>query len=193
MLDATYGGSCPCPGLPIGNIVLLEGESGVGKTRLALLLSSNVCRSGGSVVYLTNREIPEYLGTLSDSRDFVCEKADTLWKMWRRAREAFNQGTTLLVLDALDDIKDGIEAQSFAFLALQQEAQQSKTCVVGVTRKPSKPWRFLPHRRFLLEAPETGGDSVGYTLIKDCLDVGQGHKGALKWSSLVGSNLRCLP
>lgn len=55
-------GVAPCPGFPRGRVSQIWGHEGSGKTSLALSTAAQVCREGGSVLYIDweNDIVPDY-------------------------------------------------------------------------------------------------------------------------------------
>lgn len=100
-------GVAPCPGWPRGRVSQIWGHEGSGKTTLALCAAAQVCRSGGSVLYIDweNDIVPDYAMSLgvpiTDEDRFELLQPDTLEDGIKYALVYAASGVDLIVFDSV--------------------------------------------------------------------------------------------
>lgn len=100
-------GVAPCPGWPRGRISNLYGNSGAGKTTLALTTAAKVCAAGGTVCYIDweNEVEPRYaaaLGVPIHNGDlFDLQQPETLEDGMKIMVQMAASGVDLIVVDSV--------------------------------------------------------------------------------------------
>lgn len=113
ILDYLIGGKpndfgvSPCQGFPKGRLVNIYGAESSGKTTIALMCAADVCRNGGTVVYVDwEHELDiayaKALGVpVLDSKKFMLVQPNTLEAGMKVLWTAANAGVELLVIDSI--------------------------------------------------------------------------------------------
>jgi recombination protein RecA len=97
----------PCPGWPRGRISNLYGNSGAGKTTVALTTAARVCEAGGTVCYIDweNEVDPRYAAALGvpihDPSKFDLEQPETLEDGMKIMVQMASEGVDLIVVDSV--------------------------------------------------------------------------------------------
>jgi recombination protein RecA len=97
----------PCPGLPRGRITNIYGNAGAGKTTIALQTASQVCKEGGTVLYIDweNEVEPKYAQALgvpvTDKDKFMLVQPDTLETGLKYMAVSAKEGVDLIVIDSV--------------------------------------------------------------------------------------------
>lgn len=97
----------PCPGWPRGRISNLYGNSGAGKTTLALTTAARVCEAGGTVCYIDweNEVDPRYASALGvpieDTDRFDLQQPETLEDGMKIMVQMAADGVDLIVVDSV--------------------------------------------------------------------------------------------
>lgn len=149
----------PCPGWPCGRISNLYGNSGAGKTTLALTTAAKVCASGGTVCYIDweNEVEPRYAAALGvpigDQSRFKLYQPETLEDGMKIMVQMALSGVDLIVVDSVgagvpskvyhrdnkeegDQIRPGLMAQLWGqFLPkFKSVISKSNTTVIGISQ-----------------------------------------------------------
>ena len=97
----------PCPGFPRGRVTQIWGHESAGKTTICLQAAAEVCRSGGSVVYIDweNDIVPDYAAALgvpiTDPDKFELLQPETLEDGIKFAATYAAAGVDLIVFDSV--------------------------------------------------------------------------------------------
>ena len=97
----------PCPGFPRGRVTQIWGAEAAGKTTLCLMAAAEVCRNGGSVLYIDweNDIVPDYayhLGVpVTDETKFELLQPDHLEDGIKYALIYAASGVDLIVFDSV--------------------------------------------------------------------------------------------
>jgi recombination protein RecA len=100
-------GVAPCPGFPRGRVSQLWGHESAGKTTLALSVAAQVCKEGGSVLYVDweNDIVPDYAMALgvpvTDENKFELLQPDNLEDGIKYALIYAAAGVDLIVFDSV--------------------------------------------------------------------------------------------
>ena len=100
-------GVAPCPGFPRARVSQIWGHEGAGKTTLALSAAAQVCKAGGSVLYIDweNDIVPDYamaLGVpITDESKFELLQPDNLEDGIKYALIYAAAGVDLIVFDSV--------------------------------------------------------------------------------------------
>ncbi|MEL7339304.1 MAG: AAA family ATPase, partial [Bacteroidota bacterium] len=100
-------GFAPCPGLPCGRITNIYGEASTGKTTFALEVANQVCKLGGTVLYLDweHELAPTYARSLGvpvdDPEQFMIYSTDTMEQGIATIIKAADMGVNLVVIDSV--------------------------------------------------------------------------------------------
>lgn len=142
----------PCPGWPRGRISNLYGNSGAGKTTLALTTAARVCEAGGTVCYIDwEYEVePRYASVLGvpieDEDRFSLQQPETLEDGMKIMVQMAADGVDLIVIDS---VGAGIP-QDLYHRALKEEGNQSRPGLVA------QKWsQFLPKFKNILTKSNT--------------------------------------
>lgn len=192
-------GVAPCPGLPRGRIVNLYGNSGAGKTTLALTVAAAVCAAGGTVAYIDweNEVEPRYAQRIgvpvTDESRFLLLQPNTLEEGMKIMVQMAIEGVDLIVVDSVGagvpedlytrDVKEegnqsqmGTVARKWSQFLPKYKAiiRQSGTCLLGISqlRKTMGGMGHGPD-----SAPQGGEAWKFYSAIRMMLRVFQKEKG----------------
>lgn len=152
-------GVAPCPGWPRGKLNNLYGNSGAGKTTMALETAAEVCKAGGTVCYIDweNEVDVRYAAALGvpihDTDHFDLQQPETLEQGMMIMVQMAAAGVDLIVLDSVgaavpkdlwdrdqketgDALRPGLVAAKWSqFLPqFKKIVQQSGTCVIGISQ-----------------------------------------------------------
>lgn len=100
-------GIAPCPGFPRGRVSQIWGHEGAGKTSIALSAAAQVCREGGTVLYIDweNDIVPDYAMALgvpvTDESKFELLQPDNLEDGIKYALIYAAAGVDLIVFDSV--------------------------------------------------------------------------------------------
>jgi hypothetical protein len=100
-------GVAPCPGFPRGRVSQIWGHEGAGKTSIALSAAAQVCREGGTVLYIDweNDIVPDYAMALgvpvTDESKFELLQPDNLEDGIKYALIYAAAGVDLIVFDSV--------------------------------------------------------------------------------------------
>lgn len=149
----------PCPGWPRGRISNLYGNSGAGKTTLALTTAAMVCSAGGTVCYIDweNEVEPRYAAALgvpiNDRNKFDLQQPNTLEDGMKIMVQMACSGVDLIVVDSVgagvpsrvfnrdaseegDQVRPGLNAQLWSqFLPkFKNIISKSNSTVIGISQ-----------------------------------------------------------
>lgn len=149
----------PCPGFPRGRISNLYGNAGAGKTTTALQAAAEVCKAGGTCLYLDweHEVVPSYaraLGVPIERKDkFMLAQPDTLEDGLIMLVTYASAGVDLIIIDSVgaakpkaienrdlkemgENIRMGLVASKWSdFLpTLKKVIAKTNTCIVAISQ-----------------------------------------------------------
>jgi recombination protein RecA len=202
-------GVAPCPGIPRGRIVNLYGNSGAGKTTLALTIAASVCEAGGTVAYIDweNEVEPRYAARLGvpvdDESRFVLMQPETLEDGLKIMIQMASEGVDLIVVDSVgaavpEDLyhrdlekegdfgRIGLVAQKWSVFLPKFKTilSRSNTALLGISqlRKTMNSMGMGPD-----SAPQGGEAWKFYSAVRIMLRVFQKEKGK-QFNAVTGKN-----
>jgi recombination protein RecA len=186
-------GVTPCPGLPKGRITNLYGKEGSGKTTLALEVSAETIRKGGTVCYIDweHEIVPSYAMSLGvpigdDSKFMLCQP-DTLEEGIAILYTMVSAGVDLVVLDS---VGAGVPKAYFD-KAIKDTAEGARLGLNAAT------WsQFLPKLKARIN--KTRSTIIGISQIRDAINtMGYGDnftvQGGKAWKFYSALRIRLQP
>jgi len=186
-------GVSPCPGLPKGRITNLYGKEGSGKTTLALEVSAETIRQGGTVCYIDweHEIVPSYamaLGVpIGDESKFMLCQPDTLEEGIAILYTMASAGVDLIVLDS---VGAGVPKAYFE-KAIKDTAEGARLGLNAAT------WsQFLPKLKARIN--KSRSTIIGISQIRDAINtMGYGDnftvQGGKAWKFYSALRIRLQP